>query len=126
VAVKGQTWQQWVRAVIREKRDNPSHPSRLEKHSLAALTGTDHRVLEAFVPLLKLYSYAPSGDVFGAMQIVLGQMQRSTLWIAKELIPFALEWHDRERLWPLIEPSPVRLVDKYGDPGNNPLDRSHP
>jgi hypothetical protein len=109
MAVKEQTWQQWVRAVERESATNPKHPSRLYKGCLAALTGTDVRALNAFVACLKLYSYTAERRVLTAASIVLVETQEKTRWIAKELIAFVMEWDDRERLWPLVAPpDPLR------------------
>jgi len=96
--MKKQTWQQWTRECAKD----PSSPSKLRKGSLAALTGTDVDVLDAFVPILELYARTENKRVLEAATIVLDEMQRSTRWIAKELIPFVLDWGDRERLWPLI------------------------
>lgn len=105
--MREQTWQQWVRAVERD----PRTPSKLRKGSLAALTGTDVRVLNAFVPTLKLYTYTENEDLLGAAMLLLKQMQESTRWIARELIPFAMrDWSDRETIWPLIVP----INDDFG------------
>lgn len=130
--MKEQTWQQWCRAVERD----PHTPSRLRKGSLAALTGTDVRALDAFVPTLKLYAYTGSEDLLGAMMLLLKEMQESTRWIARELIPFVMEWSDREKLWPLIVPLPhpsrgdLHLVGYEEEEAaiglGNPLARSHP
>ena len=96
--MSAQTWQQWARAVARD----PSSPSRIGKGTLAALTGTDVRVLDAFVPCLVLYAHTGDREVLRAAGLLLPQMQRGTKWIAQELIAFALDWPDRDRLWPLI------------------------
>jgi hypothetical protein len=119
--MKEQTWQQWVRAVERD----PNTPSKLRKGALGALTGTDFRVLNAFVPCLQLYSCTGNEQVLQAARVLLTEMQPSTRWIAKELIAFAMNWEDRERLWPYLDPQ-YMLDDEYGDPGNNELERSHP
>ncbi len=101
--MKEQTWKQWVRLVIREKKENPEHPSRLFDGCMAPLTGTDYRALEAFAACLKLSSYCDRPEqAIRAMRIVLGEMQPSVRWIARELIPFAKEWNDRERMWPRL------------------------
>lgn len=97
---------QWARVCIAD----PETPSRLRKRSLAALTGTDGRVLDAFVACLKLYAYTRERRVLAAASAVLVEMQDSTRWIARELIPFVMEWEDRERLWPLLAPVPLKLV----------------
>ncbi len=106
-SMKKQTWSQWVRATVKD----PSSPTKLTKHSLAALTGTDVRVLDAFVPCLELYAYTESRDVLDAAAILLIEMQESTRWIARELIPFVLNWEDRERLWPRLSPVEFKVVE---------------
>lgn len=129
--MKEQTWRQWCRVVERD----PNTPSKLRKGSLAPLTGTDVRVLNAFVPTLKLYAYTGNEDLLGAMMLLLKEMQESTRWIARELIPFVMEWSDREKLWPLIVPlppsrdafHPVGYEEEDAAIGlGNPLARSHP
>jgi len=101
--MKEQTWQQWARAVIKEQ--NPR--SKLSKGCLGALTGTDAKVLNAFVACLQLYAYTGNKEPLDAACSVLTEMQDSTRWIARELIPFVLEWGDRERLWGLVAPRSV-------------------
>jgi hypothetical protein len=98
---KPQTWRQWVRLVSRD----PGSPSLLKKGSLAPLTGTDARVLDAFVPILELYAHTGEENLLSAACLVLAEMQLHTRWIAKELIAFVLDWPDRERLWPRVEPA---------------------
>jgi hypothetical protein len=106
-AFKEQTWAQWVREVVRAKKEDPGHPSKLFNGCMAPITGTDHRVLDAFVPCMKLYAYSGSNQLLAAATLLLKNMQPSTRWIARELIPFVLDWGDRERLWPLIDPAEV-------------------
>ena len=99
--VKKQTWQQWARAVARD----PSSPSKLYREALAALTGQDTRALDAIVACLELYSRSDSDGRRGALAAIralLPAMQESTRWIAREVIPFVLEWSDRERVWGLV------------------------
>jgi hypothetical protein len=98
-----QTWQQWARAVGKE----PGGSSALGRNALAALTGQDTRALNAIVAALELYACGDEDGQRGALAAVralLPAMQESTRWIARELIPFALNWEDRERLWPLVQP----------------------
>jgi len=108
--MKKQTWRQW--AIIAGR--DPSSPSKLEKGSLAALTGQDSRALDAIVACYELYA---CGDAAGqqaavsAVRALLRGMQESMRWIAKELIPFALDWDDRDRLWPLFDVSDVDVPD---------------
>lgn len=101
--MKKQTWQQWARAVGRD----PSSPSALGSNALAALTGQDTCALNAIVAALELYACGDDDGQRGALAAIralLPGMQESTRWIARELIPFALNWEDRERLWPLVQP----------------------
>ncbi len=102
----GQTWQQWARLVERDA----GSPSKLCKGSLAALTGTDVRVLDAFVGCLLVYAYVGDERALRAMRDLLPLLQDSTRWVARELIPFVLDWHDRERLWPKLTGPDLRLV----------------
>jgi len=104
--MKEQTWQQWCRAVVKEQ--NPR--SKLSKGSLGALTGTDAKALNAFVACLQLYAYTGNKEPLDAARAVLVEMQDSTRWIARELIPFVLEWHDRERIWGLVSPRALEAV----------------
>lgn len=124
--MKKQTWQQWAKACARSAGTS----SELGPDSLAALTGQDVRALNAIVACWELYASSDADGQMGALVAVralLPAMQEKTRWIARELIPFALEWNDREKLWPLVsEPARAFEVDEYGDPGNNELARSHP
>lgn len=101
--MKKQTWQQWARACAK----NPSSPSELAPGSLAALTGQDVRALNAIVACWELYACSDEDGQSGAIaaaRALLPAMQQSTQWIARELIPYALDWGDRERLWDLVLP----------------------
>lgn len=98
---KKQTWAQWVRVCMKD----PSSPSKLRKGSLAALTGQDVLALDAIAACWALYA----GDLdareaaLTSIRALLEAMMPHNRWIARELIPFALDWHDRERLWPLVQ-----------------------
>lgn len=117
-----QSWQQWVRSVERD----PNTPSKLRKGSLAALTGQDTRALNVFVAALELYAV---GDDHGRRQAVAAleaaafAMQQSTRWIARELIPYVLEWGDRERLWGVITEEWAR---SHLPDDDNPLMKANP
>ena len=96
-----QTWQQWARVVGRD----PSSPSEIGTKSLAALTGQDARALSAIVACWELYASSDEDGQRGALAAVralLPAMQESTRWLARELIPFALDWSDRDTLWPKV------------------------
>jgi hypothetical protein len=99
--MKGQSWQQWARQCAAD----PSSPSQLIKGSLGALTGQDTRALSAIVACWELYASSDADGQRGALAAVralLPAMQEKTRWIAQEMIPFVLDWSDRERLWPLV------------------------
>ncbi len=100
--MKKQTWQQWVRACVKD----PSSPSELGKGSLASLTGQDVSVLDAISACWELYARS-DGDgrdaALASIRALLEAMMPHNRWIARELIPFALDWGDRERLWPLVQ-----------------------
>ena len=101
--MKKQTWQQWSRAVAKD----PSSPSEIGSQSLAALTGQDTRALNAIVACWELYAVSDEAGQRGALaavKLLLPAMQASTRWMARELIPYALDWSDRERLWPMVAP----------------------
>jgi len=101
VGVKTQTWQSWARTCAAD----PDSPSNLSKGSLGALTGQDTRALDAIVACWGLYAASDKDGqrgALGAVRALLPAMQPSTRWIAMELIPYALDWSDRARLWPLV------------------------
>jgi hypothetical protein len=87
---------------------------RLSRGALGMLTGQDTRAIEVFVSALELYANS-DGDGqragLAAMKAALGGMQQKCHVIARELIPFVLDWGDRERLWPLVStPLPISAV----------------
>ena len=104
---KPQTWAQWARACIRD----PKSPSKITKDMLAALTGTDARALDAIVACWTVYAYTGDPFVFEAVRVLVRIMQVHTRPLARELIPFVLDWGDRERLWPLVQ---VTHVEDHG------------
>lgn len=75
---------------------------RANKHDLAPLTGTDHKALAAIDACWHLYAYSGDKRVLAAVALLLTQMQRSTRPLARELIARALDWGDRDRLWPRV------------------------
>lgn len=102
--MKKQTWRQWALICGRD----PTSPSKLERGSLAMLTGQDSRALDAIVACWELYACGDDDGRFEALVAVrslLCAMQPTTRWIAKELIPFSLDWGDRDRVWSLVRPS---------------------
>ncbi len=100
--MKKQTWPQWVRACMRD----PSSPAEFEKDALASLTGQDASALDAISACWELYARSDCDGRDGALAAIralLPAMLPHNRWIARELIPFALDWGDRERLWPLVQ-----------------------
>ena len=105
IDVKKQTWQAWARACAAD----PSSPSNLFKGALAALTGQDTCALNAIVACYELYAISDEDGRRGALlalRSLFSAMQVTTMWIAGELIPFVLDWSDRDKLWNLIVETP--------------------
>lgn len=74
---------------------------KLGRNVLGALTGPDTHALSMFVHGLQLW--AAVGDAaIPALVGAVSCMQPSTRWIAKEAVPFALDWSHQETLWPRI------------------------
>lgn len=75
------------------------------------------RAMNAIVACFELYASSDGNGqrrALAAVRELLPAMQESTRWIAKELIPFALDWQDRERVWALVagdEKPGLRLVE---------------
>jgi hypothetical protein len=72
-------------------------------HSLAPLTGTDTRALEAIAATWMLYAHTRSSGLLRAVAILAREMQVSTRPLARELIAWAMDWGDRDALWPAVE-----------------------
>lgn len=106
--MKKQTWRQWARAAVKD----PSSPSKLDKNSLAPLTGQDTSALDAITACWQLYARSDSDGraaALAAVRALLPAMLPHNRWIARELIPFALDWNDRDHLWPLVIRSQEKL-----------------
>ena len=76
-------------------------------HDLAPLTGQDYRALAAVAACWQLYACGDSAGMSGALEAVralLPAMCPHNRHLAKELIAFALDWPDRDRLWPEVAP----------------------
>jgi len=94
-------WQSWIRACQRDIHS----PTEVGSLSLGILTGQDARALHAFAACLALYASSDDDGRAAAMislNALLGGMQASCWPFVRELIAQQLDWHDRERLWPLI------------------------
>lgn len=102
------TWQQWARVQLGISQ------------ALPALTGQDIRALSGIVSCWELYACGDESGKKAAIEGVralLPGMQAQLRWLAKELIPFALDWDDRERLWPLVEARPSRGKQDFDPSG---------
>jgi len=66
------------------------------------LTGTDARVLDAIAPCWVIYAYNRDPHALDAVRKLLPMMQKSTRPFARELIAWAMDWGDRETIWPLV------------------------
>lgn len=93
-------WRKWLRKAAKD----PSCPAELPG-PLGMLTGQDDRALEAIAACWQLYA---AGDDIGrsvaldSIRELLGAMQPKCRPFGRELIPWAMDWHDRDRLWPLV------------------------
>jgi len=74
---------------------------RANGHNLAPLTGTDTKALAAVAACWELYAYTRSERVLKAARELAAEMQDSTRPLARELIAYAMDWSDRDKLWPL-------------------------
>lgn len=95
-----QTWIQWLRACLREGDGNPI---RITKNHLAMMTGTDTRVLAAIAAVWDLLPYDQQTACYVARRL-LPLMQPQCWPIAVELVARSLDWHDRDRIWALVDP----------------------
>jgi hypothetical protein len=95
-------WLEWARACA----DDPHSPSKLTRDHLGMLTGQDKRALGAVAACWELYA---SSDEAGqhaaiyAIRMLLVGMQPKCWFFIRELIPYALDWGDRDRLFALID-----------------------
>lgn len=75
---------------------------RANGHDLAPLTGTDSKALAAIADAWNLYAYTRSERVLKAISLLIAEMQETTRHLARELIAYAMDWSDRDRLWPQV------------------------
>lgn len=83
-------WRQWLRA---------------NGHDLAPLTGQDARTLNAIAACWELYACSDDDGAQAALDAVralLPAMQEKCWPLARELIAYAMDWDDREKLWPQV------------------------
>lgn len=94
-------WKTWLRAF--EKGDEYGRVQLPGK--LAMLTGQDTRALEAIAACWVLY-FASDAEgqllALNAVRSLLGAMQPKCRPFARELIAWAGDWGDRDKLWPMV------------------------
>lgn len=76
-------------------------------HSLAPLTGQDRRALAAIDACWQLLAMSDEDGRAGGIEAVkalLPALQEKCWPLARELIARAMDWSDRDRLWPLVQP----------------------
>lgn len=71
------------------------------KHDLAPLTGTSTKALKAVAHLWQLYAYSRDEAVLSAIGLLVPSLG-SCSGLARELAAWAMDWDDRERLWPRV------------------------
>lgn len=72
-------------------------------YSLAPLTGTDYKALDAIAQLWHLFVYTRDENLLVAIGYAARHMQQSTLFFARELAAHAGNWEDRDVWWPHVE-----------------------
>lgn len=91
-------WLAWLRACSKD----PGSPIELPG-PLGMITGTDARVLRA---VAGLWHVGDGPQVLVAVRAILPLMQTKCHGFARELIAQAMDWSDRGRLWPAVQPPP--------------------
>jgi hypothetical protein len=97
-------WRTWLRDCLRDPGTHFRVPAGL---TLGALTGQDDRTLDAIAACWMLYAGSDDDGAQAALSAVrclLPALQPQCRPFARELIAWALDWPDRDRLWPLVQP----------------------
>lgn len=96
-------WLSWLRECMRDPHSPINLPPEL---TLGALTGQDIAVLDAIAACWWAHAYdaAATRGSEAAIAALLPALQRGCWPFARELIAYALDWSDRERLWPRVAP----------------------
>jgi len=100
-------WLKWLRLCSKDSNS----PARIPRGTLGALTGQDARALGAIAECWELYSNSDADGqaaALGAVRALLPAVQPQCRFLAKELIAMALDWPDRDRLWPFVNVIPWR------------------
>jgi len=102
VTAKHPTWLQWARAVAAD----PLSPSRIDPQMIGAMTGQDMRVMSAIAACWQVYANADNAGRRGAIVAIyalLPALQPRSRFIARELIPWAMDWSFRDTVCSEIE-----------------------
>jgi hypothetical protein len=105
-----QHWVAWFNACL---KDEWSAKQLRLPGALAMITGQDRRALDAIAHCWRLYANSDEAGQRGALAAVralLPAIQPRCRDFARELIPQSLDWHDRERIWPLVTDDPLTAV----------------
>lgn len=78
-------------------------------HSLAPLTGTDARALDAIAACWALYAVERQPRILDAVARLVSIMQPKCRPLAAALIPWAMDWSDQVPVWALVEAVEERL-----------------
>lgn len=90
-------WDAWLRSFDRNPDPRVQLPG-----SMAMLTGQDKRALAAIAACWELYACSDDDGARGALQAVralLPALQPKCRGFARELIPWAMDWSDKDRVW---------------------------
>lgn len=108
--VESKGWFEWLVACAEDERS----PTGLRPELLGMLTGQDKRALGAIAACWELYACSDEdgADAAKAAIVALLQGMQSKCWLfARELIARAMDWSDRERLWPAIRAEAVLALE---------------
>ncbi len=104
-------WNLWLQEVCTEREEMEAKGKRFHASiswkNLASLTGQDKRALAGVAACWTLYAASDELGAAAALSAIRslchGAMQESAWPCARELIAYAMDWNDRERIWPLVE-----------------------
>lgn len=94
-----------------ERADAPLRWLGARQCDLAPLTGTDTKALLAIAYCWRLYAYTRSPGVLDAIRNLLREMQPKCAPLTRDLIAWAMDWSDREKLWPIVWGGNIRNGD---------------
>jgi hypothetical protein len=95
-----------------ENDEDPFVWLRANGHDLGPVSGQDRRALRVVAYAWELYAMGDSDATRAALDVMpflLGAMQRKCWPLARELIARAMDWDDRDRIWPKVLAAAERL-----------------